>query len=138
MKKTRNTVVAHNDFSGWGISYEGDYVAPPPSTTPVTPGGLEVVRSGNRATLRWNYSQIDAHDSFYIEKRVAGGSWERLAFRPPNDPMWTFDAPTNPSWVPFDPLRYDTAGLQSGVTYEFRLRANNGETFSSWSNTATG
>lgn len=136
MKTTRSTVVAHNDFDGSTISYEADYQPPQPSTTPESPQGLQAVRSGDRATLTWDYSSAETHDSFYIEQRVTNGQWERLAFRPPNDPMWRFDAPSNPEWVPFDPLKYVVSGLDPNKTYEFRIRANNGEAFSGWSATA--
>ncbi len=108
-----------------------------PTSNVLAPSQLVALPMGNgKVRLEWSYGQ-PPHDSFYIEFRSGFSGWRRLAFRPPNDPKWTFDAPTNPAWESFDPLSHNVEGLTAGVVTQFRIRANDGANFSAWSAIAT-
>ena len=127
--------VAHNDWGGAPTT--GDpvlltYAAAPP---PPPPPDLTAERVGGEIVLQWSYEASTAHDSFLIEQRTDHGPWLALAFRPPADGTWSFDAPSNPLWQPFDPRTYSITVPEQG-SHEFRIRAQLGGTVSAWSPTA--
>jgi hypothetical protein len=80
----------------------------------------------DQVELRWDgYPDVDAvtHDSFYIFD-FFDSEFRRVAYRPPNDPRWTFDT-NNTDLVQFDMLGYVVRDLESG-THWFGIRAQNG------------
>jgi hypothetical protein len=104
----------------------------PPAVVPVFKGVL----TGEAGAVRLYWCYLTAadgpHDSFYIETAALPDSpWERLAYRPPHDPKWSFNA-ANSAWTPLDTLSHTLRGLSPG-THRFRIRANNGSEYSGWS-----
>jgi len=130
-----------NDFDLASIAVAGiDQAVHIEVTNPAVPTNLlaESNESGI-VELNWEYPEVteELHDSFYIEQKTSSGEWIRTAYRPANDSMWKFDAPTNPYFEIFNPLNWQVEGLISRETYSFRIRANNGAGISDWSNEVT-
>jgi hypothetical protein len=134
--RTEASYIDHNTIDG---VLRASKTSAPPAGTPPAPTNFTAARtSGSTAYLSWSYDRTTPHDSFYIESRSNGGSWQRVAYRPPHDGTWDFDAPTNPNSPRFNPLSYTATGLDGAITYEFRIRANNGNASSAWSNITNG
>jgi len=134
----RQLTVANNDWGGASVTSDGSVLTfAPDAVAPASPSNLTAQRNGSRIILGWSYGSGNDHDSFLIQHRVNGGSWQVLDYRPPNDGTWSFDAPTNPSWVTFNALSHTVEGIDSTASYQFRIRAQLGSATSPWSNTAT-
>jgi hypothetical protein len=73
---------------------------------PQGPSGLVATAGDGRVDLRWNPSATAAV-WYWVEYRVAGGSWARI-----HDPLTTCCA-------------FTMTFLDNGTTYEFRIRATN-------------
>lgn len=129
--------VAGNDWAGADVTGDGTVLTyAGPATTPPAPTGLSATHADGRVLLRWAIDRAAPHDSFLIEHRDPGGEWQPLAYRPPNDGMWDFAAPSNPRWITFDPLAYTVAGTPTPGE-QFRIRAQLGAAVSTWSPVAT-
>ncbi|MEZ5411890.1 MAG: hypothetical protein R2761_27900 [Acidimicrobiales bacterium] len=109
-----------------------------PGAAPAAPTGLSATRVDGRIVLRWAFDRSFPHDSFLIEHRSAEGDWRPLAYRPPNDGLWSFTAPTNPRWIPFDPLAYSIDASSVTPGEQFRIRAQLGGAVSPWSPAVAG
>lgn len=130
--------VAGNEWNGAGETGDGKvltYAAPP--AVPSAPQELTAARTNGRIVLRWAFDRSIPHDSFLIERRDQGGEWRPLAYRPPNDGLWDFAAPSNPRWIAFDPLTYAVDDTTDPDGEQFRVRALLGGSVSAWSPVAT-
>ncbi|MEV4413864.1 fibronectin type III domain-containing protein [Catellatospora sp. NPDC049609] len=85
---------------------------------PQAPSGLTATAGDGQVTLRWTASGT-ANVYYWIEQRVAGGTWQRLQY--PLSTCCVFTATL----------------LANGTTYEFRVRANNVHGDSAASNVAS-
>ncbi|MBC8406385.1 MAG: right-handed parallel beta-helix repeat-containing protein [Planctomycetes bacterium] len=126
----------HNRLRGGRISLadwsnlDGAPVTQTNSPLPPAPRGLKANQNGSDVVLNWRYAKSDNHDSFYIERSSNGETgWQRVAYTPPNNGLWDYDAPTNPNWISFDPLSFRHHNTVGG---HYRIRVNNGERFSVW------
>ena len=128
-------VAAHNTIDGDPMQVSGSYDDTASQyAAPQPPTDLQAAPTAEGVELTWRYPESETHDSFYVEWSADGSSsWQRVAFTPPNNGIFDFDAPTNPHWEPYDPLRWVDRDHRDGF---YRIRANNGDKTSDWSDVA--